>query len=171
MVISVTVAFIDLWLKYETEWENAVVNSHLIIFACHCNIHDDEIFININFRVGNWTSQSQEKYFRQNLIHTLVFEFILWTLKGTMDYSNSCYNTTQVAYCTVINQYIQYQNEISKHLKVIYMLQALDLCHQDKLLLTLINPVTPKISFVILLTVCHTVFVMLVWRIWYWINL
>ena len=82
-----------------------------------------------------------------------------------MDYSNSCYNTTQVAYCTVINQYIQYQNEISKHLKVIYMLQALDLCHQDKLLLTLINPVTPKISFVILLTVCHTVHVMLVWRI------
>ena len=45
------------------------------------------------------------------------------------------------------------------------MLQALDLCHQDKLLLTLINPVTPKISFVILLTVCHTVLVMLVWRI------
>ena len=81
-----------------------------------------------------------------------------------MDYSNS-YNTTQVACCTVINQYIQYQNEISKHLKVIYMLQALDLCHQDKLLLTLINPVTPKISFVILLTVCHTVLVMLVWRI------
>ena len=45
------------------------------------------------------------------------------------------------------------------------MLQALDPCHQDKLLLTLINPVTPKISFVILLTVCHTVLVMLVWRI------
>ena len=81
-----------------------------------------------------------------------------------MDYSNS-YNTTQVACCTVINQYIQYQNEISKHLKVIYMLQALDLCHQDKLLLTLINPLTPKISFVILLTVYHTVLVMLVCRI------
>ena len=81
-----------------------------------------------------------------------------------MDYSNS-YNTTLVAYYTVINQYIQYQNEIFKHLKVIYMLQALDLCHQDKLLLTLINPVTPKISFVILLTVCHTFHVMLVWRI------
>ena len=87
-----------------------------------------------------------------------------------MDYSNSCYNTTQVAYCTVIHLYtvyiyIQCQNEISKHLKVIYMLQALDLCHQDKLLLTLINPVTPKISFVILLTVYHTVLEMLVWRI------
>ena len=81
-----------------------------------------------------------------------------------MDYSNS-YNTTLVAYYTVINQYIQYQNEIFKHLKVIYMLQSLDLCHQDKLLWTLINPVTPKISFVILLTVCHTVLVMLVWRI------
>ena len=33
-----------------------------------------------------------------------------------------------------------------------------------------INPVTPKISLVILLTVCYTVVVMLVWRIWYWIN-
>ena len=33
-----------------------------------------------------------------------------------------------------------------------------------------INTVTPKISLVILLTVCYTVLVMLVWRIWYWIN-
>ena len=34
-----------------------------------------------------------------------------------------------------------------------------------------LNPLTPKISFVILLTVCHTVLMILVWRIWYWINL
>ena len=34
-----------------------------------------------------------------------------------------------------------------------------------------LNPLTPKISLVILLTVCYTVLVMLVWRIWYWINL
>ena len=34
-----------------------------------------------------------------------------------------------------------------------------------------LNPLTPKISLVILVTVCHTVLVMLVWRIWYWINL
>ena len=33
------------------------------------------------------------------------------------------------------------------------------------------NPFTSKISLVILLTVCHTVLVMLVWRIWFWINL
>ena len=33
------------------------------------------------------------------------------------------------------------------------------------------NPLTPKISLVILLTVCHTVLLMLVWIIWYWINL
>ena len=32
-------------------------------------------------------------------------------------------------------------------------------------------PFTPKISSVILLTICHTVLMMLVWRIWYWINL
>ena len=30
---------------------------------------------------------------------------------------------------------------------------------------------TPKISLVILLTVCHIVLVMFVWRIWYWIIL
>ena len=30
-----------------------------------------------------------------------------------------------------------------------------------------INPLTPKISLVILLTVCHTVLVMLILRIWY----
>ena len=34
-----------------------------------------------------------------------------------------------------------------------------------------LHPLTPKISLVILLTVCHTVLIMLVWRIWYWINL
>ena len=33
-----------------------------------------------------------------------------------------------------------------------------------------INPLTPKISWVILLTVCNIVLLMLVWRIWYWIN-
>ena len=33
------------------------------------------------------------------------------------------------------------------------------------------NPLTPKISLETLLTVCHTFLVMLVWRIWYWINL
>ena len=33
-----------------------------------------------------------------------------------------------------------------------------------------LNPLTPKIS-IIVLTVHHTVLAMLVWRIWYWINL
>ena len=33
-----------------------------------------------------------------------------------------------------------------------------------------INPLTSKISLVILLTVCHTIHMMLVWRIWNWIN-
>ena len=32
------------------------------------------------------------------------------------------------------------------------------------------NPLNPKISQIILLTVCHTIYVMLVWRIWHWIN-
>ena len=34
-----------------------------------------------------------------------------------------------------------------------------------------LNPVTPKILLVILLTVYHTVLVMLLWRSWYWVNL
>ena len=33
------------------------------------------------------------------------------------------------------------------------------------------NSLTPKISLVIHLAVCHTVLMMLVWRIWDWINL
>lgn len=61
----------------------------MMIFACYHNNHDDEIVTKINFRIGNLTPQSQEKYFRENLIHTLVFELILWTLKEIMDYSNS----------------------------------------------------------------------------------
>ena len=32
------------------------------------------------------------------------------------------------------------------------------------------NPLTPKISLVVLLTVCHIVLVILAWKIWYWIN-
>ena len=34
----------------------------------------------------------------------------------------------------------------------------------------LVNPLTPNVSLVILLTVCQTVLVILVWRIWFWIN-
>ena len=33
-----------------------------------------------------------------------------------------------------------------------------------------LNPLTPKISLVILITVYQTILIMLVWRIWYWIN-
>ena len=33
-----------------------------------------------------------------------------------------------------------------------------------------INSLTPNISWIILLTVCHTIYVMLVWRIWNLIN-
>ena len=33
-----------------------------------------------------------------------------------------------------------------------------------------LSPLTPKISWVILSTVCHTIYVMIVWRIWNWIN-
>ena len=33
-----------------------------------------------------------------------------------------------------------------------------------------LNPSTPKISLVILVTNCHIVLMMRVWRIWYWIN-
>ena len=33
------------------------------------------------------------------------------------------------------------------------------------------NLLTPKILSVILLTISHTVLVMLVWRIWYWMSL
>ena len=33
-----------------------------------------------------------------------------------------------------------------------------------------INPLSPKISLASLLTVCYTIHLMLVWRIWNWIN-
>ena len=35
---------------------------------------------------------------------------------------------------------------------------------------SIMSPFTPKISLVILLTVCNTIPMMLVWRIWYLIN-
>ena len=36
--------------------------------------------------------------------------------------------------------------------------------------LCVVNPLTPKISLVILLTVCHAIIMMSIWRIWYWID-
>ena len=45
----------------------------------------------------------------------------------------------------------------------------MEICHV-LLLLTEVNPLTPKISLVILLTLYYIVLVMLVWRIWCWIN-
>ena len=77
-------------------WECYCCSSHVV------HIHDSEVAIKINIKRGNWTPQSQEKYFRENSIHALVFELILWTLRGIMDHSNSCYYTTKVAYCTVV---------------------------------------------------------------------
>ena len=41
---------------------------------------------------------------------------------------------------------------------------------QILLFLSSLNPLTPKISLIILLTVSLTVLVMLVRRIWYWIS-
>ena len=44
---------------------------------------------------------------------------------------------------------------------------VLCICSNVYDMLDSLNPLTPKISSVILLTVCHIVLVMLVWRIWY----
>ena len=49
---------------------------------------------------------------------------------------------------------------------VFYTFQVRDQTMDNRL-----DPLTPKISSVILLTVSHAVLVMLVGRIWYWINL
>ena len=59
-------------------------------------MHDNKI-IKLNFRLCNWTPQSQEEYLKENLPHALVFMLILWTLKGIMDYNNSCYYISQMA--------------------------------------------------------------------------
>ena len=50
------------------------------------------------------------------------------------------------------------------------ILHAKTACPCGRKFLQFLNSLTPKISLVILLTVCHIVLVMLAWRIWYWIN-
>ena len=50
------------------------------------------------------------------------------------------------------------------------ILHAKTACPCGTKVLQFLNSLTPKISLVILLTVCHIVLVMLAWRIWYWIN-
>ena len=49
---------------------------------------------------------------------------------------------------------------------VFYTFQVRDQTMDNRL-----DPLSPRISLVILLTVSHAVLVMLVGRIWYWINL
>ena len=50
--------------------------------------------------------------------------------------------------------------------------QAVHVCSTRPITFCLegVNPFTPKIQLVILLTICHTILMMLVQRIWYWIN-
>ena len=69
-------------------------------------------------------------------------------------------------------------------LHMIFLNWEPELCHNLQNLLNLqkcprytvctisyFNSLTPKILIEILLIVCHIILVMLVWRIWYWINL
>ena len=56
-------------------------------------------------------------------------------------------------------------NRSQEPLRLLHLkdMMRIDMRKEEKLF----NSLTPKISLVILLTVCHTVFVMLGWRIWY----
>ena len=81
------------------------VNSHLTVkiyisnHICMSLQHPWQYkIIKINFRLCKWTPQSQEEYLKENLPYALVFELILWTLKGIMDYSKSCYYISKVAH-------------------------------------------------------------------------
>ena len=55
---------------------------------------------------------------------------------------------------------------VNKILGFCYQYQVTPFCNNN----TAINPLTPKISFAILLTFFPIILIMLVWRIWYWIN-
>ena len=86
----------------------------------------------------------------------------------------TCYFSLQNLYWTKKGQ------EVKKFLpsKEALRCQTYDPCHYQKKHFGNIiehndvgvDHLTAKISFEILLTVCHTIFILLVWRIWYWIN-
>ena len=55
-------------------------------------------------------------------------------------------------------------------LKLVWKICRYSLQEKNCKMHALIDPFTPKISIVILLTVCYTILLMFVWRIWSWIN-
>ena len=56
--------------------------------------------------------------------------------------------------------------EAESHLSAVCANVIRDVAIQHPIVSFDLNPLTPKISFVILFIVCHTIHVMLVWRIW-----
>ena len=47
---------------------------------------------------------------------------------------------------------------------------SIDCCKTKTKVIKTVNPLTHKISLIILQTVCQMICIILVWRIWYWIN-
>ena len=66
---------------------------------------------------------------------------------------------------------LKIQNKVGKRLLIRLLIDLISLYSSQVTHPARDYPLTPKISSVILLTVCHTALVMLVWRIWCWINL
>ena len=75
-------------------------------------------------------------------------------------------NLSQV-YCKQVSQFVIYHLSFNRRRACLKRIQSFEFVEDDQAAL---NPLTLKILLLILLTVCHEINRMLVWRIWNWIN-
>ena len=115
------------------------------------------------------------KFFTVNFIHCdLLFNFagsFLFSIVFNQDLVQHLFVSFVLLYFVFLFVYFS-----SNILFVIWFLATASIVHLALILYIFcffwkdINPLTLKISLVILLPVCHIVLLMLIWRIWYWIN-
>ena len=75
-------------------------------------------------------------------------------------------NLSQV-YSKQVSQFVIYHLSFNRRRACLKRIQSFEFVEDDQAAL---NPLTLKILLLILLTVCHEINRMLVWRIWNWIN-
>ena len=131
-----------------------------------------KIFSPVTFAtlIYNDRHQNKHKVLQENVIK------LIWALENLVTPSDNkaiMLNYGAVFWSSIANPELYTSKVFNNHPYIrdwFDFPSTLLLGRSSKSQVTLFNPLPPKISLVILPTVCQMIFIMLVWRIWYWIN-
>ena len=124
---------------------NASVNSWIVMPYINSFLNSIYVFGIYYFKIHKWHSLF---IFVKRYCTFLQLKYELWSQLNFNKFETSLYIRT--LYWSML-----------LYLFAVFLVHMVTMC---------LNPLTLKMSWVILLTVCHTIYVMLVWRIWNWIN-